>query len=296
MTDYYSLGVLVYELTVGRSPHKSYGGDFKQIAQKILTEDPVLPDHISKDLEDFIMSLLCKDANLRLGAEGGVEEIKSHPWLKGVNFEKIAARLVPPPIDPLDLIFEQNLMGINRDSELLENSEELDGFEGPLLFFDYNEEEKELEEKKNLQLESDSAQRLVRRKIPTPTMVPLKGVKERGGGFRKYSSDIFAKKANTHVQATKPNLKHLQCHSPIGAKGDSETCLSFEIKSKAFVGSELNFGSMNSQTSYSEFDDGECQAHLTESYKLVPKMMTNNFPSSRHSEFVLRKKESKNIT
>ena len=48
-----------------------------------------LPQLCSDELRDFLRKLFVEDPALRLGAKGGWNEIKKHPWLKSVNFADI---------------------------------------------------------------------------------------------------------------------------------------------------------------------------------------------------------------
>ena len=59
-------------------------------------------------MRNFIESLLVEDPNLRLGAKGGIAEIKEHPWLKSVKFRDIANGTSPAAlkINPLLCYFD----------------------------------------------------------------------------------------------------------------------------------------------------------------------------------------------
>ena len=48
---------------------------------------------------DLLQKLLCKDGNLRLGANGA-EEIKMHPWFRDINWQNMEAGIICPPYDP----------------------------------------------------------------------------------------------------------------------------------------------------------------------------------------------------
>lgn len=53
----------------------------------------------SPNLQNFISALLTVDVKNRLGYNG-VEEVKSHVWLKRVNFEKVMNKAYRPPFTP----------------------------------------------------------------------------------------------------------------------------------------------------------------------------------------------------
>lgn len=41
------------------------------------------------DFKDLVIKLLCKDPNNRLGSKSGLDEIKTHPFFYGINFDLI---------------------------------------------------------------------------------------------------------------------------------------------------------------------------------------------------------------
>ena len=88
--DYFSLGVIVYELLLRELPGK----------ERVLALDKVPNGFHNKELIcDFVNGLLCKDRDKRLG-RGGAVDIKHHPWIKeydwnGVKMRKVRSEFVP---------------------------------------------------------------------------------------------------------------------------------------------------------------------------------------------------------
>jgi aurora kinase len=76
--DQWSLGVLMYELVVGKAPFEMKSGvkTQKKIA-RFKGKGIKFPSHVSKDAEALIRELLNMDAEERLGFEGVLE----HPWV-----------------------------------------------------------------------------------------------------------------------------------------------------------------------------------------------------------------------
>ena len=78
--DWWSVGVLTYELLTGASPFTVEGekNTQQEISKRILKSDAPMPGFLSDDVKDFILKLLVKEPRKRLG--GGVsdaEEVKT---------------------------------------------------------------------------------------------------------------------------------------------------------------------------------------------------------------------------
>ena len=67
--DWWSLGVLTYELLTGASPFTVEGDRNTQpdISKRILNLEPMMPEFLGPDVKDFILKLLIKDPRKRLG-------------------------------------------------------------------------------------------------------------------------------------------------------------------------------------------------------------------------------------
>ncbi|KAI5656195.1 hypothetical protein M9H77_24988 [Catharanthus roseus] len=87
--DWWSLGAIMYEMLVGYPPFCS--DDPRMTCRKIINWKTCLkfPEEpkISDEAKNLICHLLC-DVETRLGTRG-VEEIKAHPWLKGVKWDAL---------------------------------------------------------------------------------------------------------------------------------------------------------------------------------------------------------------
>ena len=98
--DYYALGVILYELMMGKRPYP--GRERKEIREFMLSKqvkinDP--PEGFSKDLADFINKLLIRNPENRLGSKG-IAEIFEHPWIKNENWKMIETKDFKPPFVP----------------------------------------------------------------------------------------------------------------------------------------------------------------------------------------------------
>ena len=101
--DWWSLGVLTYELLTGASPFTIEGDKNTQqdISKRIISAEPMMPDILSPDVKDFILKLLVKDPRKRLG--GGpddAESVRSHVFFKSIHWDDLLRKNIPSPFVP----------------------------------------------------------------------------------------------------------------------------------------------------------------------------------------------------
>ncbi|XP_038261575.1 ribosomal protein S6 kinase alpha-5 isoform X3 [Dermochelys coriacea] len=102
--DWWSLGVLMYELLTGASPFTVDGEKNSQaeISRRILKSEPPYPQEMSALAKDVIQRLLVKDPKKRLGCgPGGADEIRQHPFFQKINWDDLAAKKIPAPFKPV---------------------------------------------------------------------------------------------------------------------------------------------------------------------------------------------------
>ncbi|ORY00492.1 AGC/YANK protein kinase, partial [Basidiobolus meristosporus CBS 931.73] len=101
--DWWSLGVVAYELLVGQRPFRAKTNDALTMA--IMSEELTFPTSfqrtLSCDAMDVIRGLCERDINKRLGCgDDGFERLKAHPWFEKIEWEKLMTKDVKPPFEP----------------------------------------------------------------------------------------------------------------------------------------------------------------------------------------------------
>ncbi len=130
MIDFYSLGALLFEMLTGLPP--LFDEDRTKLYDKLLTEEPEIPESLNEDARDLLDKILRKDPNERIGAERGAEEIMEHPFCASVDFEALERKELKPNFCPVSMTdtnfdFEETILPIEFEGEWGEYQfEELD--------------------------------------------------------------------------------------------------------------------------------------------------------------------------
>lgn len=97
--DWWSFGVLLYEMSAGYPPF--FSSDPIKIYEKIVTCKYRMPTHFSYDLKDIITRILVCDISKRLGnLKNGVMDFKNHKLFRDMNWDNVLNYRVQPPFIP----------------------------------------------------------------------------------------------------------------------------------------------------------------------------------------------------
>lgn len=77
------------------------GQDEEEIFESIIQDEPLYPVNMPRESVSIIQQLLNKNPKQRLGAgPRDAEDIKAHPFFKGINWDELYNLLIPPPFTP----------------------------------------------------------------------------------------------------------------------------------------------------------------------------------------------------
>ena len=96
--DWYLIGVLLYEMLVGKTPY--YSQIKEQLLENIQNADLYFPRELSNPAKSLILQLMERDPESRLGSSfRDAEDIKKHMFFRNLDWDKVYRREyeVPKP-------------------------------------------------------------------------------------------------------------------------------------------------------------------------------------------------------
>ncbi|ORX33926.1 kinase-like domain-containing protein [Kockovaella imperatae] len=96
--DWWTLGVLLYEMLTGLPPF--YDENTNDMYRKILSDPLRFPEEVGTEARALLVQLLNRDPAKRLGVNGA-HEIKNHPFFaRHIDFYKLWQKKIQPPFKP----------------------------------------------------------------------------------------------------------------------------------------------------------------------------------------------------
>ena len=151
--DWFSFGVVLFEMFCGYHPFKPKG---QRIDPKIYLRKTFIPEKVPKTPRDLIEKLFVTNPKKRLGYRGA-DEVKQHPFFKGVDFDKVLRKEYKPPFipklkDDLDLsYFDESFTELRVDSEKNDEKDEGEDEKDDFKFegFSYQPKDENLKNEEN---------------------------------------------------------------------------------------------------------------------------------------------------
>merc|ERR1719336_2824601 len=97
--DWWSYGVLMYEMLTGRLPFQ--GEDRKETMNQILKAKLGMPQYLSPEAQALLRALFKRNPANRLGCgSNGISDIKNHQFFASIDWDKLMKKKITPPFQP----------------------------------------------------------------------------------------------------------------------------------------------------------------------------------------------------
>eukprot|EP00301_Raphidiophrys_heterophryoidea_P024975 c8265_g1_i1.p1 GENE.c8265_g1_i1~~c8265_g1_i1.p1 ORF type:complete len:517 (+),score=123.84 c8265_g1_i1:263-1813(+) len=116
--DWWALGVVLYEMAFGSHPFAASSKE--ESNAKVVSHEVVFPSRASDELKSLLRHLLTRDTSNRLGANGGIAQLKAHTFFEHIDWEAMYRRDIRPPFTPAE---RANVNGVYDFEEQLAGSD-----------------------------------------------------------------------------------------------------------------------------------------------------------------------------
>ncbi|OMH84825.1 cAMP-dependent protein kinase type 2 [Zancudomyces culisetae] len=114
--DWYSLGVLIFEMIAGYTPF--YESDHYKMYERILANRIQWPSVFDPDAKDLVRKLVTPDLSKRYGnLSNGPKDISRHKWFREVDWQKLMDREIAPPLVPTQSVNEGDTSNFDEYGE-----------------------------------------------------------------------------------------------------------------------------------------------------------------------------------
>jgi len=114
--DWWSLGILLYEMLVGLPPF--YSENMNEMYELILKAPLKFPSFVPPDAQSLLRGLLERDETKRLGSgPSDAKEIMQHPFFASIDWEKLFKKEIDPPFVPESSKDDDETTARNFDQE-----------------------------------------------------------------------------------------------------------------------------------------------------------------------------------
>ncbi|XP_077544977.1 putative protein kinase C delta type homolog isoform X5 [Haemaphysalis longicornis] len=97
--DWWSFGILTYEMLIGQSPFN--GTDEDELFWSVCNEEAYYPRFLSREAKSLLVLLLDKNAETRLGMPGcSAGDVCDQPFFRPIQWDKLERKEVEPPFKP----------------------------------------------------------------------------------------------------------------------------------------------------------------------------------------------------
>jgi serine/threonine protein kinase len=97
--DIWGVGMVLFEFLTGLPPW--YSRDRAVLFKQLRSAPLQIPEYISDEAASLLRGLLQRNPSKRVGSRQGIQEAKGHPFFDDLDWAKLKAKQIAPPINPM---------------------------------------------------------------------------------------------------------------------------------------------------------------------------------------------------